>query len=134
MKSRKTVSFMIFLLLLSAQLFAKAFRNDDISKWILAREDNGISIYYRWIENYSMKMREMRALFVIQAEVSEILPLFSNTENYLKWASGIKECSIQNICDSTWVTYTLKSGNCWRKILRFVPWFGKEVTLKPCMI
>jgi hypothetical protein len=100
--------FVVFLLLLiSTEIIAKSDKNKAIENWELARKTEDISIFYRWISTDSLKTREMRAQFIIRAEIPAILHQFSEAENYKSWAVGIKECRIDKIDDSSWVTYTL---------------------------
>lgn len=101
-------SFVMLCLLISNPAHLSAKKNSKNSAdWELARRSDDISIYYRWIENDSLRTREMRAEFSIDASVSDILPHFYNSESYNSWAVGIKECKIEQIDNSNWVTYTL---------------------------
>ncbi|MCE4565945.1 hypothetical protein INQ51_16620 [Maribellus sp. CM-23] len=94
------------LLLMDGFAQAKETAENDKTAWELARKAEGVSLYYRWLSTDSMKIREMRAQFQINAGVSKILPLFSCAENYGAWAVGVKECKIETFSDSNWVTYS----------------------------
>ncbi|NCB09423.1 MAG: hypothetical protein EOM73_14825, partial [Bacteroidia bacterium] len=106
MKQRINNCIVIVLLLFVTIPFARGNGDNNNKDWALARESGGVSIYYRWILDGSQKTREMRAQFVVNAGVSQILPLFSGAENYRLWAAGVKECRVELINDSNWVTYT----------------------------
>ena len=106
MWKQKTGLFVTFLLIVATvQVNAKGSK--DNGEWELARETGDISIYYRWILNDTIKTREMRAQFVIDANITQILSQFSEPENYYSWAVGIKECEIKKFDENNWVTYTL---------------------------
>ena len=93
------------LLLSHGYLEATDFNKKDPCKWKLAKEEDNIFIYYRWLDADTMKAREMRALFLIDADIDAILPQFTSAANYSSWAVGIKECKIYPVNDSSWVNY-----------------------------
>lgn len=106
MLKQKTGLFVIFLYFVATvQPDAKGNKNNE--EWELARKTGDISIYYRWILNDTIKTREMRAKFVIDANIAQILSQFSEPENYYSWAVGIKECMIKKFDENNWITYTL---------------------------
>ncbi len=108
MYKQKTMFFAcLFLLFTAQQNMAENSGIGSESEWELARSENDVSIYYRWITTDSMKTREMRAQLSIHAGTEKILAQFNNADNYHLWAAGIKECSIREISDSSWLTYTL---------------------------
>lgn len=76
------------------------------TNWYLVREKNDISLFYRWVETKAGdEIREMKAEFVVNATIKDILHQFSNSDNYKSWAAGIKSCSIEKSNDSLWYTY-----------------------------
>jgi len=78
------------------------------SEWNLAKESGGVTIHYRWIEAEGFpKTREMRAQFVIESELPEIILCFSDPEKYMLWASCIKECRFDKASDSAWIVYSV---------------------------
>ncbi len=108
MYKQKTMFFAcLFLLFTTQQNMAENSRIESRTEWELARRENDVSIYYRWITTDTLKTREMRAQFLIHAEIEKILAQFYNADNYHLWAAGAKECSIREISDSSWLTYTL---------------------------
>ncbi|QGY44535.1 hypothetical protein GM418_12950 [Maribellus comscasis] len=108
MIKQKTGLFIFFLcIVVPVHIKAKESKTKEAGQWALARETKGVSIYYRWIVNDTVKTREMRAKFKIKADVAEILPQFSEVENYYCWAVGIKKCEIKKLNENSWVTYTL---------------------------
>ena len=97
-----------FLLFLISQAFATESKSNKETDWFLAKKSNDISLYYRWIElENGLEIREMKAEFTIDAEISKIISQFSNTENYLKWAVGITKCGIEKHNDSLWYTHSV---------------------------
>lgn len=114
------------ILLLSFGDLSAADRNKKTpGVWELAKTEDNISIYYRWIDLDTMKTREMRALFSIDTTVDAILPQFSDAGNYSSWAVGIKECKIYPVDDSNWVSY----------IVMDYPWpFKKKDLVTQCQL
>ena len=99
---------MLVLVFAGMQVFSTNSKTVNKTEWYLATKSEGISLYYRWITlGDSIRSREMKAEFTIDAEIPEILSHFSNTESYKNWAAGIKKCSIKKISDSVWFTHTV---------------------------
>jgi hypothetical protein len=98
----------LFLMVLICQVLAADDKNTEKTEWYLAKENQDVSLFYRWIklENGS-ETREMKAEFTIKAEIPAILSQFSTTENYVEWAVGIKKCGIKKVNDSVWYTHTV---------------------------
>lgn len=97
---------LLLLLLVGMQLFASD-NGADKAGWELAKYSDGISLYYRWIEQGDLKTREMKAEFEIEAGIPEIISHFNNSESYEIWAAGIKECKIEKTNDSIWFAHTV---------------------------
>ena len=95
------------LLFISLQAEAGSVGKKETSDWELARSEDEIFIFYRWITLDSLKTREMRAQFTIDADVDKILHQFSDADNYHSWAAGIKECRIESVSDSCWIVHNL---------------------------
>ncbi|WP_172594457.1 SRPBCC family protein [Mariniphaga sediminis] len=108
-KQKATFLIMLLLLSASAKPMAKESKSGNNETWSLARKSEDISVYYRWVTIDSVKTREMRARFFIQAEVPEILAHFYDPQSYFLWAVGVKECRITKMDNSEWVTYALMS-------------------------
>lgn len=90
------------------------------TEWNLARRNNNISLYYRWLKlDNGQKTREIKAIFEINATVEKIIPQFTSNENFSRWAVGIKECGIEQFNDTLWYTYTVMN----------YPWPFKEKDL-----
>ena len=99
---------MFVLVFTGVQVFATGSKSGDKTEWNLANESSGISLYYRWITvGDSIRTREMKTEFTIDAEIPEILSHFRNAESYKSWAAGIKNCNIEKTSDSVWVTHTI---------------------------
>ncbi len=71
------------------------------------REDNDISLWYRWITaGNNRQTREIKAEFRVRAGKEEILKLIKNEEYTLKWMKGVKEYSVLNQEDAdNWIVY-----------------------------
>lgn len=109
MRKQKTVFFaVLFCIVVTVQIEAKENKTKKIpGDWELAQKEGNVSVYYRWISIDTARTREMKAEFTIEAEVAQILPYFSEPENYYSWAAGVKECKIKKFGEDNWVTYTL---------------------------
>lgn len=80
----------------------------DTGGWDLAKRSNGISIYYRWVTlGDSVRAREMRAEYIIDTNIPSIIPWFELPGKFKEWAIGIKECKMEIISESAWITYSL---------------------------
>lgn len=99
---------MFVLTIAGIQAFATGSKSNDKTEWNLAKKADGISLYYRWItEGDSIRTREMKTEFTIDAKIPEIISLFSDAESYKSWAAGIKKCKIEKTSDSVWITHTV---------------------------
>ncbi|HKI88102.1 MAG TPA: hypothetical protein VKA38_03680, partial [Draconibacterium sp.] len=95
----------IFLVLIFSNIKASDSAKED---WDLAKRSKGVSIYYRWVTlSDTLKAREMRAVFIINAKISSIVPLFQSPGSFKKWAIGIKKCQMETVNDSHWITYSM---------------------------
>lgn len=98
------------LLLLAFVSLGFASGNNSLVKaeWQLAKSSKEIALFYRWVElENNTEIREMKAEFTIEAEISTILQQFLSEESYMKWAAGIKHCNIDLYNDSLWYTHTV---------------------------
>lgn len=108
-RNKKTIFWIlyIFLFLVSGS-FASNSQNNLNSSWEIIKQSNGITLSYRWIlDDNNDPTREMKAEFIINAEMQRILPQFINPDKYIKWAVGIRECEIEKIDENNWINYTL---------------------------
>lgn len=102
----------VVVLLLLIQQVAKAGPDgnepEKNEEWYLANEAKGISLFYRWVTlDNGRETREMKATFVINAGIPEILTQFSSANNYRQWAAGIKDCEVEKLSDSLWIVHSL---------------------------
>ena len=108
MNRKQKFGLILLLVIFGLQGFSTKSKNTNKSEWNLAKKSDGISLYYRWItEGDSIKIREMKAEFIIEAGIPEILSHFNNPESYKNWTAGIKKCSIEKTNDSVWFTHTV---------------------------
>jgi len=113
------------LLLSCGYLEANDFNKKHACNWKLAKEEDNISIYYRWLDADTIKAREMRVLFSIEADIDAILLQFTSAANYSSWAVGIKECKIYPVNDSNWINYMVMD----------YPWpFRKKDVVTQCQL
>ena len=98
---------MVSLLAFCTQLLATANKNRNETDWCQAKKSKNISLFYRWVKFEGHETREMKAKFVIEVKIPKIPEQFSLTENYFKWAAGIKECGIEKFNESLWSSHTV---------------------------
>ncbi len=97
----------LLIIMFHVPIYARDTKNKEPGEWKLARKTDMVSLSYRWISNDTLRTREMRAQFEIDAGISNILAQFSSPGNYYEWAVGVSECEIQKINENSWITYTL---------------------------
>jgi len=109
--NRKHYFEMLLILILvfaGLQVLSANSNTGNKTEWHLATKSEGISLYYRWITvGDSIRSREMKAEFTIDAEIPDIISHFSNAESYKSWGAEIRKCSIEKTSDSVWVTHTI---------------------------
>lgn len=68
---------------------SNAFSQDDETEWKLAKEKDGIEIYTRKIEGYSIK--EYKSISAVEASPEELLDIMIDVESYIDWMANVKE-------------------------------------------
>lgn len=99
----RTAQFIFPLLLL---LFTHSLKAQ--SDWQLAREQDGIRLYVRWVDaGGSRKVRQMRAEMQVNATVGDMLTLLRDDENGVDWVNRAAEFyHFDRHGDALWHTYT----------------------------
>ena len=105
---RNSFAVLFLLLVCGSMAIGNGKETGEHSDWYLAKKANGIALYYRWIKlGDGREAREMKATFVVKAEIADIISQFSSSQNYGQWAAGIKACEVVIQNDSLWFTHAL---------------------------
>jgi len=84
-----------------------AFSHEALSDWKLARQSGDIKISYRDIEiGDTLKTREMRLSFFVEAAPDKIIPMFKEADKLSYWSAGTKKCEVLRDNNSTWLVYS----------------------------
>jgi hypothetical protein len=94
----------IFLLIVSQTANA----TEVLTPWVTSRKTESVELQYRWVMvGDTLKTREMRAVFNVQATPEEIIENFHNSDKIKLWACGSKECRIYKHSNQEWVNYSV---------------------------
>jgi len=82
--------------------------HEILRDWKVANQSGDFQVSYRYIMvGDTLKTREMRVSFSVQAEPDSIIKLFNDANNFYKWSAGIEECEIIQSDSAPWVMYNL---------------------------
>jgi hypothetical protein len=82
--------------------------HEILTKWKVARKSGDIQVSYRYIMvGDTLKTREMRVSFSIDADTDSILKMFKDSDNFAAWSAGIEKCEILEMDTSSWLMYNL---------------------------
>jgi hypothetical protein len=99
----------LFIIYLLSVLLNNTTASDDVtdSKYKLIRSDNGIQLYYKWInitENH--KVRVLKLQLIIDESISDIRNTVIDEKQLKEWLSSVKENSRIKLIDSNnWYSY-----------------------------
>ncbi len=78
------------------------------TEWKVVKSKNNIQISYRWVTSKEEKSaREMKTVFILDANISSIINQVNDASNLKKWSKTIDKCSVELHSPSQWETYTL---------------------------
>jgi len=87
-------------------IFSLSFSQTKKTEWLLEKSRNNVNLSYRWIYLAdSEKIRELKAEFIINAQIDSILNQFTNSSNLKKWQNSADECKVTKYSDTRWETY-----------------------------
>lgn len=99
---------LFFSLTISMILAYSAIAHEVLSDWKLDRESEGIEISYRYLYvGDTLKTRQMRISFYVDASPARIVPMFNDADNLTIWSAGTEKCEIIQSDTNTWTTYNL---------------------------
>lgn len=107
----KTTTLLILLTFLLTSGFRKMSENssspDKNSKFTLVRSDENISIYTRWIPATKTRMtREIKAEFIIDSPVNEIVSVLKDEKLYTQWMKSTKSYyRLKTTDENNWYAY-----------------------------
>jgi len=79
-----------------------------LTNWKTAKKSKDIKISYRFVEvGDTLKTRQMRITFLVDAEPERIIELLKEPKNGEKWFSGTEKFQLLEDNENTWTTYNL---------------------------
>lgn len=97
-------------LFLSLLISHGAIAHQVISGWKLSKESDQIEISYRYLNiSDTLKTREMRISFYVDASPNSLIPMFKDAGKMKAWSARTKSCEIIQSDSNTWTTYSLLS-------------------------
>lgn len=79
-----------------------------LSDWKLLRKSDQVSLFYRWVEiGDTLKTREVKAVFEVEAEYSNLLINLKNEEKLSSWTAATRECMVFEKNETNWITYSM---------------------------
>lgn len=95
-----------YILLLLNCNFSSA--HEVVTNWDIDRELEQIQFSYRYlIIGDTLKTRQMRVTFFIDAESQELVSMFKNPEVLKLWTARAQKCEIVHHDEYSWTTYSL---------------------------
>ncbi len=100
---KKMKNLLIILILISPN----AFSMEILSFWETARSSDKVQLQYRWIRvGDTLKTREVKISFQVQARQEDIIHAIRNANKISKWNQGIDYCRTYPSTEKSWVLYT----------------------------
>jgi hypothetical protein len=85
-----------------------SFAQEVLSDWETARRSETVELQYRWIRvGDTLKTRELRTLFNVDAPVPAILKNLSTENNFQLWSVGVEHCQKIDQSGNSWIMYSL---------------------------
>jgi hypothetical protein len=85
-----------------------ASSHEILTEWKVAKRSGDIQVSYRYLMvGDTLKTREMRVSFPVEAEPDQIIKMFNDAEKFAAWSAGIEKCDILQMGDSSWIMYNL---------------------------
>lgn len=96
---------LIFLLCI---LSYPSFAQQVLSHWETARKSETVELQYRWVRvGDTLKTRELRTLFNVDAPVEAIVKNLSTESDFQNWSVGLKHCKKIEHSNNGWIMYSL---------------------------
>lgn len=104
MRSTKIISLIVMLL----SGASPAGSHEILTNWKPDKKSEDIEISYRQVEvGDTLKTRQMRITFMIDAYPDQLIPMFKNSDHLTAWSAGTKKCDVIQDYDTTWITYSV---------------------------
>ncbi len=94
----------IFLLISGTATLA----HEALSAWKTSRESEQIQFSYRYLNiGDTLKTRQMRITFIVEAQPNQLVSMFRNAELLKKWTVRAEKCEIVEQDHKSWTIYNL---------------------------
>jgi hypothetical protein len=96
------------LIILLSFISYPTFSQQILSEWETARKNENVELQYRWVcLGDTLKTRELRALFTVNAPSEAIIRNLNTESNFQSWSVGVKQCKNIEQTSSSWIMYSL---------------------------
>ena len=80
----------------------------NLNDWETRRRSKNVELQYRWIQGKeNEKVREMRAIFEVEASHEVIIDHLREGDKVILWLAGVKTYRIYPQTDKSWIVYNL---------------------------
>lgn len=94
--------------MLAVVLCSPGISHEILTDWKVAKQSGEVQVSYRFIMvGDTLKTREMRVSFSVEAEPDSIVTMFNDASKFYAWSAGIEKCDIIQVDSSSWVMYNL---------------------------
>lgn len=96
------------LIILLSFLSYPTFSQEILSEWKSARKNENVELQYRWVcIGDTLKTRELRALFSVNATAEAIINNLNTESNFQNWSVGVRRCKNIEQTAIGWIMYSL---------------------------
>jgi hypothetical protein len=96
------------LIILLSFLSCSTFSQEILCEWKSARKNENVELQYRWVcLGDTLKTRELRALFTVNAPSEAIIRNLNTESNFQNWSVGVKQCKNIEQTSDGWIMYSL---------------------------
>lgn len=95
------------LIFLFCSLSFPLFGQQVLTDWKTSRQSETVELQYRWVRiGDTLKTRELRAIFDVNAPMEAILYNLSNEKEFKVWSVGVKNCQSIEHTNDGWIMYS----------------------------
>lgn len=82
--------------------------HEILTEWKVAKQSDDIQVSYRYIMvGDTLKTREMRVSFAVEAQPDSIISMFTDTDMFSQWSAGLEKCNMIDKDSASWIMYNL---------------------------
>ncbi len=105
---KKAIVKIVFTITVALVYCLPGLSHEILTEWKVARQSGDIQVSYRYIMvGDTLKTREMRVSFSLNAEFDSIVRMFNDAKLFYQWSAGLEKCDIIRADSNSWVMYNL---------------------------